>query len=91
MDRDQNINQGSEGSVGPMIGVIIILAVIVLGGLYFWGQRVDRSDNALNGDDTVAELEQIESQSSSDEVSSIEADLEATDIDSLDAELNAAN
>ena len=27
---------GDEGSVGPVIATIIILAVIVLGGLYFW-------------------------------------------------------
>ncbi len=91
MDADQNINRDSEGSAGPMIGVIIILAVIVLGGLYFWGQRTDRGGDALNDDVTAAELEEIESQSSSDEVSSIEADLEATDIESLDAELNAGN
>jgi hypothetical protein len=32
-----------ESSVGPVIATIIILAVIVLGGLYFWGER---SNNA---------------------------------------------
>jgi hypothetical protein len=89
MDKDQNMNQGAESSVGPMIGIIIILAVIVLGGLYFWGQRANKSGNALD-ENTAAELDQIQSQSSSDEVSSIQADLDATDIDSLDAELNAA-
>jgi hypothetical protein len=85
MDGDQNISRAHEGSVGPMIGIIIILAVIVLGGLYFWGQRT--SEGVLE-DNTAAELEEIQSQSDSDEISSIEADLQSTDIENLDAELN---
>jgi len=28
-----------ESSVGPVVATIVILAVIVLGGLYFWSQR----------------------------------------------------
>jgi hypothetical protein len=31
--------QPQESSVGPVIATIVILAVIVLGGLYFWSQR----------------------------------------------------
>lgn len=84
----QGMNRGSDSSVGPVIGVIIILAVIVLGGLYFWGQRADKED-ALE-DNTAAELDEIGSQSSSDNASSIEADLNSTQIENLDAELNAS-
>lgn len=88
MDGEQ-MSRSNEGSAGPVIGIIIILAVIVLGGLYFWGQRTNEAN--LEEDNLAAELDQIENQSSSDEVSSIEADLQATDIESLDAELNASN
>ena len=73
--------QESGSSAGPIIGAIIILAVIVFGALYFLGQRED--SQALNN-----ELNSISEQSSSDEAAAIEADLNSTEIDSLDAELN---
>lgn len=86
MDEQNNLNMNPEngGSAGPVIGVIIILAIIVLGGLYFWGQRSDRSV------DTDAVVESIETQSEEDDTASIETDLDATDIENLDAELNAS-
>ncbi len=31
-----------EKSIGPAIGIIVIIVLIVLGGLYFWGQRLER-------------------------------------------------
>lgn len=83
---NQTINVEPASSAGPIIATIIILAVIVLGALYFWSQR-DAVENGLNIDATI---ETIDTQSESDETTSIEADLEATDVDSLDAELNAS-
>ena len=56
MDGEQ-INRGNEGSAGPVIGIIIILAVIVLGGLYFWGQRTN--ETAQEEDNLAAELDEI--------------------------------
>lgn len=83
MDENQNnIVQEPVSSAGPIIGAIIILAVIVFGALYFMGERED--NQALN-----SQLEEINTQSDSDETASIEADLEATDVDSVDAGLEA--
>lgn len=82
--------QTRESSAGPAIGTIIVLLVIILGGVYFWMQRDERStanqglEEAL---DVSADLEALRQQDSSDETSSIEADLEATDVDSIGAEL----
>jgi len=81
-----NINEQKESSIGPVIGTIIILAVIVLGGLYFWGQRV--SDKVMDETQLNAIVEDITTQNESDAVTDIEADLNATDIDSIDSELN---
>jgi len=76
-----NVGVGEGGGLsGPVIGAIVILAIIILGGLYFWSQRA--------GNDTV--IDEINTQSGSDETSAIEADLDATDIENLDAELNAS-
>jgi HAMP domain-containing protein len=86
MDGEQNnMNTGAEGggSAGPIIGIIIILAIIILGGLYFWGQR--GAEAPL--DET---LEAIGTQNAGDDTASIEADLNATDVENLDAELNAS-
>ena len=76
-----NVERPGEGSAGPIIGTIIILIVIVLGGLYFWSQR----DDVVDGVDS--QVESIETQSESDDVTSIEADLEATNVDGLGSEL----
>ncbi len=33
-------NEPQEGgSMGSLIGIVLILAVIVLGGIYFWGKK----------------------------------------------------
>lgn len=85
-----NLNQNpvmmpepQKKSMGPMIGLLIILIVIILGGLYFWNQTADMPYENTSTD----ELGVIQQQGTSDEVSSIETDLQATVIDSIDTEL----
>lgn len=85
MEPEQNnvdMGQEKKGSAGPMIGVIVVLVIIILGALYFWGQN-DDSDVMI--DET---LDTITTQSESDETASIEADLNATDVEGVDSELN---
>jgi hypothetical protein len=81
----------NEGSLGPIVGIILILLVIILGGLYFWGERVKKantlSDDAAQSMQDNQNIESITTQSSSDATADIEADLNATDIDSLDSNL----
>jgi uncharacterized protein HemX len=82
----------SDKSVGPAIGVIIIILVVILGSLYFWGQRIE-NQNALESDGmentNEAEIEAMREQSSSDDLNSIEADLQTTDTDSLGEEMSS--
>jgi hypothetical protein len=86
MEDQANMNSsmpsGKSGSAGPVIGAIVILAVIILGGLYFWGQR--------SGDDTDRAVDEANMQSDSDEAAAIEADLESTDLEDVDVEMNAS-
>jgi uncharacterized protein HemX len=86
MEPEQNTNMPPEtrSSAGPIIGAIIILAVILFGALFFWGERSE--NRALN-----EKLQEINTQSESDEVVDIEADLEATDVESVDYDLNPEN
>lgn len=89
----------NKSSIGSIIGTIIIIAIIILGGLYFWGKRIDearmkeglvsneQTENAIAEDDNM-EANAIMSVTSSDDLNSIEADLKATNLDNLGAELN---
>lgn len=81
----------NKSSIGSIIGIIIIIAIIILGGLYFWGKRIEESklqDDLLMQNATTSEEVAPENVSSSDDVNSIEADLNATtDFSGLGAEL----
>lgn len=75
---------------GPLIGIIIIVALLGLGGLYFWGMQMMQSDTEMENVEMMQEesdpiTDDLRMQSDSDEVDSIEADLEATSFDDLDS------
>lgn len=81
----QMMNEPPKKSIGPLIAVIIILALIIVGGLYFLKQRSSPApvipQPEGSGDAVIDSLDQ---QSNSDELDSIEADLNSTDFDNLD-------
>jgi hypothetical protein len=70
-------------SVGPLVAVIIILALIIIGGLYFLKERSSQPvyTPAPVGDSVTESLNQ---QSNSDDLNSIEKDLNNTDVNNLD-------
>lgn len=86
----------NKSSIGSIIGTIIILAVIILGGLYFWGKRIEESklkqdlitQNENDKNTQVNEATVIRSINSSDDLNSIEADLNNTKLDNLGQELD---
>ncbi len=98
MDNDENIIQNNpippqketapgprtSSSIGPLIGIVIVIAIIVLGGMYFWGQRVEQTGNAVEGDTATQSLQ---NQGTSDDLAAIETDVSSTQLDSLDSEL----
>jgi hypothetical protein len=69
-------------SKGPLVAVIIILALIIIGGLYFLKQRASMPVYVPQTTDSITES--LNTQSSSDELSSIETDLNSTDIENID-------
>lgn len=66
--------------IGPVIGIIIILVVLILGGLYFYGSQIAERE------DTQPTAQQQE-QAPSDDIQSIEQDLQNTELEDLDREL----
>lgn len=87
-----------EGAVGPVIATVIILAVIILGGIYFWAERTMSTETNPYGTTSTTEVGAptqasygtdnttavIESQSDSDNLDSIEADLQTTNTADID-------
>lgn len=88
--------QENKSSIGSIIGTIIIIAIIILGGLYFWGKRMQEAkikENLVNDTSSqtteVNETATIQTVSSSDDLNAIEADLNNTNLDNLGSEINA--
>lgn len=91
----------NKSSIGSIIGAIIIIALIILGGLYFWGKRIEEQKNAKNlvteTTEQESEVDQtsmneaavIKSTSSTDDLKSLEADLKSTNTVNLSSELDA--
>ena len=83
-----------DGTVGPLIGSIVIILILIVGGLFFWGSIISQKKDQIELTATEQEqvqqtvVEDITKQSSSDDTASIEADLKATNVDSLDAGLD---
>ena len=86
-----------ESKAGPIIGIVIVVIVLIIGALYFWGQRLNREVPVTPSSDTSALQEEqsdpsvtaLNSQSSSDDYASIESDLNATNVDGLSSDFEA--
>jgi flagellar basal body-associated protein FliL len=90
--------------LGIILGILIVLLVLILGGLYMWGstlstttsQEVDiytrptpEENNEPESTTAEAEVETLGALSNSTDLGAIEADIESTNLDTLDSELNA--
>jgi len=83
--------EAEERSLGQITGIVIVVFILVLGGLYFWGtQYFTNTENIQQ--QTIEEMdpvvESLEAQSASDELNSIEEDLTATDLNNIDEDLS---
>ena len=104
MSETDNKTEGSDSIIthahaGPIIGVLSLMLILILGGLYMWGGLLAKPavvapiekpivNNEPETPRAVADTQILEIMSPSDEISAIEADLESTRLDSLDADLN---
>ncbi len=92
------MEEKNKSGIGSIIGTIIIIAIIILGGLYFWGKRIEESkakekliQEAQEQMQQIPEQDEtssIETVSEGDDLNSIEADLNSTNLDGLDSELD---
>lgn len=92
-----SFDQKHHSHIGPILGVLIIMLVLILGGLYLWGSMLSQEASVMEEKTLInnepetpradADTQILETLSPSDEISAIEADLSATNLDSLDSDL----
>lgn len=82
--------------IGPILGVLVVVLVLILGGLYLWGASLSEEQSSQrqienNEPETPranADIAILGTLSPSDELIAIEADLGSTNIEDIDASLN---
>lgn len=84
--------QEKHTAVGPIVGSTIIIIVLVLGALYFWGQRMNSATHETESGQTMQGAEHVEAtptvEPASDEVSSIDEDLKMESFTELEASIS---
>lgn len=82
MDPQQNQvpmeSMPEKKSFGPLIGIIVIIAVIVIGGLYFWSGMFSSDEAVMPSDAEVTPTEVSSTEVSSAEIDNLEAELDAS-------------
>ena len=87
--------ESKEHSLGQISGIVIIVAILILGGLYFWEKQYFGGDTA-NTEQTPQEItegvdpvaDNLKQQGTSDDLNSIEKDLGTTDLSNIDEDLS---
>lgn len=95
--------EDKAGQLGIILGVLIVVLVLILGGLYIWGTTLQNTpasatspaverptpeeNNEPESTNAEADVETMSALSTSDEIDAIEADIDSTNLDGLDAEL----
>jgi len=91
-DTDVHIDQEPHSSIGLIIGSIVVILILALGGLYYWGAQLNTQVGLYDpnlqhvGDPTDPLTQQLQTQSSSDSLEAIESDVLDTDLTSLDTD-----
>jgi hypothetical protein len=97
-----SFTEANHSRLGPVLGVLVVILVLILSGLYLWGATLSKQlpqkevsvqfpNNEPETTRAVADTQILTTTSPSDELSAIETDLGATNLDSLDSDLDVAS
>lgn len=82
-----------NSTVGPLIGSIIVIVLIIGGGLYFFASAIQARKTQIQKQEIIEEyrknsqIENIAKQSNSDSINDIETDIKSINIDELDTQI----
>ncbi len=100
MKMPTTFSESHHSQTGVILGVLIVVLVIMLGGLYLWGAslsqqetpQIERMPDIVNNEPETpranADVQMLRTVSSSDELDAIEADIESTNLNTLGSELD---
>jgi hypothetical protein len=100
MKMPTTFSETHHSQTGVILGVLIVILVIILGGLYLWGASLTQAptvdditeapidNNEPETPRAVADTQMLKVVSSSDEIGAIEADIGSTNLDTLGSELD---
>jgi uncharacterized protein HemX len=74
-----------ESKIGPTIGAIIVIVIVVVGGLYFWNSQVEEMKEDIKQDQITNEIKE----DPIEEADTIDRALDDLDLDAIDQELDA--
>ena len=86
--------------LGPILGVLVIVLVLILGGLFLWGGFLAKTvppgqPNPINNEPETlraqTDTQILGTMSPSDDLAAIETDIGSTNLDSLDTDLTAVD
>jgi hypothetical protein len=75
-----------ERTIGPVLWTLIIVVLLIIASLYFWGKKLNNDEKARSQSNATKEA-----QVSQEEFVSIEKELKATNINHLDASVRTIN
>ncbi len=78
-------NPQSDRTIGPIIGSLIIVILLIIGALYFWGQKLNSEERAKARIEAAEEKQHDLEKKKADDLTSIQADLKATNVTPLSA------
>ncbi len=100
----RGVSGDQSSSLPVLLGVIIVLLVLILGGLYLWGSTLSgtpapeapaalrptaEENNEPESTTADAQVDALETVSTSNSLEAIEADIESTNLDAIDTEMTA--
>jgi hypothetical protein len=104
-ERSQGGPSAPKSGVGPIAGAVIVIILLIAGGLYFWGSKLNHQSTDIPAyipsDDSsqeeippIGELNSdssagLPAQSSSDDTASIQSDFNAMDTDQMNSQNSA--
>ena len=77
------------GAMGPMIGIVVVIVVLLIGGLYLWGAQLNKEALEFSADEERAPLDLESATNESTDPADIEADLDNFNVDTFDADIDA--
>tara|TARA_B100000745_G_scaffold70940_1_gene42429 strand:+ start:1693 stop:2022 length:330 start_codon:yes stop_codon:yes gene_type:complete len=69
--------------VGPIVGIVVIIIILIFGGLYMWGTKLNNQESEIG----VVPVEDIAD--AQDNPVQLESELDAFDVAGFEAELDA--